>query len=106
MFFEMKITAEDSGKFLLDRSLTKRQREILQLYVDDLEGRNPAQSQIPRSTPSDSSTTDDSPADENRDNKNSTRDNNGTTPFTHPSPSPTGGWMSYSLQRIRRLIGI
>jgi molecular chaperone DnaJ len=101
----MKIAVEDSVNFLLDRSLTKRQREILQLYVDDLEGRNPAQSQTPQSTPSDNSTTDDSPADDNRDN-NAARDNNGTTPFPHPSPSPTGGWMSYSLQRIRRLIGI
>jgi len=69
----------------LPRSLTKRQREILQLYVDDLEGRNPAQSQPPQSTPLENSMTNNPPADDNRDDKNSTRDNNAETQESEPT---------------------
>lgn len=80
------------------RSLTKRQREIIQLYVDDVEGRSSAQS------PSSHKTTLDKPPSNSEEDMTPAADN-GTTSFTHPSPSPVGGWMSRALNRIRGLIG-
>jgi molecular chaperone DnaJ len=68
------------------RSLTARQREIIELYVDDLEGRTTGQS---------------SPSDEPLSNSG----DNGTATFTRSSPSPEDGWMTRALNQIRGLIG-
>ncbi|KIY67568.1 hypothetical protein CYLTODRAFT_431244 [Cylindrobasidium torrendii FP15055 ss-10] len=63
----------------LPRTLSNRQRELLQAYVDDLEGRD--------STKSSSETNTD----------------NGMPSFTRQSPF--GGWLSSTWQRIRELTG-
>ena len=82
-----------------DRSLTKKQRDILQLYVDDIEGRSSA----PK-TPADITSKNESQAD------NADRDQmgleNGTASFTCPSPSPKDGRVSRVFNRIRGLIGL
>ncbi|KAJ7770794.1 DnaJ protein [Mycena maculata] len=56
----------------LPRSLTTRQRELLQQYADDIEGRSPGDAS------SEASPTDD----------------NGTTSFTRSSSAPKGRWMT------------
>ncbi|KAJ6604297.1 DnaJ protein [Mycena vulgaris] len=66
----------------LPRSLTNRQRELLQQYADDIEGRSPGD------TPDDAA------------------DDNGTASFTRFSSAPTGGWMNRAWQHLRRLTGI
>jgi molecular chaperone DnaJ len=73
------------------RSLTQRQRTILQKYADDVEGR--------ASMPSTSATT----PPENAPKATTVEHNNGTASFVQPSPS--GGWTRI-LKRIRGLIGI
>jgi molecular chaperone DnaJ len=80
------------------RSLTKRQRDILQLYVDDLEGRTTEE------TPS-APTGGEAASNGDQEAKEKTADDNGTGSFTRASPSPEGGWMSRALHRIRGLIG-
>ncbi|KAF5377428.1 hypothetical protein D9615_005145 [Tricholomella constricta] len=72
---------------VLPRSLTKRQRELLQQYADDVEGRPQSAQTTSQAKKAPSSDTD-----------------NGTEPFTHYLPS-SGGWMSRTWQGIRRLIG-
>ncbi|TFK41328.1 hypothetical protein BDQ12DRAFT_679272 [Crucibulum laeve] len=79
----------------LPRSLSKRQRELLQAYTDDMEGRHSS-----TAGPTDSSsgrTSQDS-------NESNSKVDNGTTSFTRSSPSH-GDWMSRMWQRIRGLIG-
>lgn len=83
------------------RSLTKRQRDILQLYVDDLEGRTTVQSEPSPSAPTGGETVVNSDQEANE----KTADDNGTGSFTYASPSPKGGRMSRALNRIRGLIG-
>jgi molecular chaperone DnaJ len=72
---------------MLFRSLTKRQRELLQEYADDVEGRKRAKAEASSSQKEELSHSD-----------------NGTDSFTHWSPPP-GGWISRTWQNIRGLIG-
>jgi molecular chaperone DnaJ len=91
---------------LLSRSLTARQRELLQQYADDVEGRAPPESGNPP-PPADR-------ASEPQSSKNTSErgdskvDENGTTSFT-PPPRPSSpaedGWASRAWKRIRGLIG-
>ncbi|KAG2149721.1 hypothetical protein BD769DRAFT_1407929 [Suillus cothurnatus] len=87
----------------LPRSLTKRQREILEQYADDVEGRSnsPRQDQAPSAGASGSTQTN------KREAKDTSLmgDNNGTTSFSHPSPASVGGWVSRTWKRIRGLTG-
>jgi molecular chaperone DnaJ len=87
------------------RSLTKRQREILQLYVDDLEGRTTVQSQPSPASPSPEPISDESRSNNEESQKDTAPHDNGTASFTHPLPLPESGWMSRALNRIRGLIG-
>ncbi|KII93379.1 hypothetical protein PLICRDRAFT_171142 [Plicaturopsis crispa FD-325 SS-3] len=88
----------------LPRTLTKRQREILQQYADDVEGRVPAQSKTSSTeakVDQSQSTSSERPTDGLK------HEDNGTdASFTPPSPSQEGGWMSRAWQSIRGLIGI
>lgn len=88
----------------LPRSLTKRQREILEQYADDVEGRSkrsPKQDSVPPAGASDSAQS------IKQDEKDTSLmgDNNGTTSFSHPSPASVGGWVSRTWNRIRGLTG-
>ncbi|KAG1757301.1 hypothetical protein EDB19DRAFT_1656712 [Suillus lakei] len=87
----------------LPRSLTKRQREILEQYADDIEGRSnsPRQDPVPPAGTSGSAQSSKGDAKDT----NSMGDNNGTTSFTHPSPASVGGWVSRTWNRIRGLTG-
>ncbi|KAJ7655164.1 DnaJ protein [Mycena polygramma] len=67
----------------LPRSLTNRQRELLEMYADDIEGRR-------------SSTSDET----------STADDKGTLSFTRPSSASNEGWMNRAWQHLRRFTGI
>ncbi|KAJ7462731.1 DnaJ protein [Mycena galericulata] len=68
----------------LPRSLTKRQRELLQQYADDIDGRSPG----------------------NTTNEGQAADDNGTASFIRSSSPPTGRWMNRAWQRLRELMGI
>lgn len=86
------------------RSLTKRQRELLQAYADDVEGRK---------AKLDSSTTTSEPPDRASDSVKETNDqdsafkSNGTGAFTNipPTSSDEEGWVFRTWQKFRRLIG-
>ncbi|KAJ3576146.1 hypothetical protein NP233_g633 [Leucocoprinus birnbaumii] len=78
----------------LPRSLTKRQRELLQAYADDVEGRAPKSSRDPSSTSKPGTSAPEAPEGET---------DNGTT--SSPYPSPPSGWMSRTWQKVRKLIG-
>ncbi|OCH96677.1 hypothetical protein OBBRIDRAFT_809139 [Obba rivulosa] len=82
----------------LPRSLTKRQREILQQYADEVEGRTST-----TSTSSDRGSGS-SPAAESPDSKKSESHENGTAHSTSFSAFPAG-WVSRTWDRIRGLIG-
>ncbi|KAF9073816.1 DnaJ protein [Rhodocollybia butyracea] len=88
-----RVNANDTGDLfvtfsvVLPRSLTTRQRSLLQEYANDVEGR-----------PSN----DDSPRTQTNSSKGD--DENGTTSFAHPPP-PSGGWVSRTAKNLRRLIG-
>lgn len=82
--------------------MTKRQREILQLYVDEIEGRHPAPSSRASPLPRDDATVNKQPE---ADEKTTTLDDNGTAPFTSAPPLPEDGWASRAAKRIRGLIG-
>ncbi|KAF7982109.1 hypothetical protein HWV62_30445 [Athelia sp. TMB] len=86
----------------IPRSVTKRQREILQLYVDELEGRNPAPSSRASPLPRDDATVNEQPK---ADGNKTTLDDNGTASFTSSPPLPEDGWVSRAAKRIRGLIG-
>lgn len=73
----------------MGRSLTKRQRSLIQEYADDLEGRT----RVPNTTAN--------PTETQAPPKN---DDNGTESFTY-TPTPSGGWVSRTWQNIRGLIG-
>ncbi|KAJ3718351.1 hypothetical protein C8R42DRAFT_585952 [Lentinula raphanica] len=74
---------------VLPRSLTDKQRKLLQEYADDVEGRTPSSNEPSKSK------------------KESSKDveNNGTASFDYPSAS-SGGWGSRVIKRLRRLIGL
>ncbi|KAL4068287.1 hypothetical protein V8B97DRAFT_2024887 [Scleroderma yunnanense] len=84
----------------LPRSLTKRQRDILQQYVEDVEGRSSAS---PSST-RDSNANKGNP--DNRGSEDSAFTNNGTASFTYSPPSSEDGWLSHMWKRIRGLTGL
>ncbi|KAJ7169537.1 DnaJ protein [Mycena filopes] len=69
----------------LPRSLSNRQRELLQQYADDVDGRS-------------------SPASNN--GGTTAESDNGTASFTRKSTSPVGGWMNRAWERIRDFTGI
>ncbi|THV06081.1 hypothetical protein K435DRAFT_744390 [Dendrothele bispora CBS 962.96] len=73
---------------VLPRSLTKRQRQLLQEYADDVEGR------VPQSSSSTGS--------EKSEVKEESQ--NGTNSFTH-SDSASGGFVPRTWHKLRRLIG-
>ena len=79
------MTTSDQSRAI--RSLTKHQRQLLQEYADDVEGRNHAQAEVFSGQKNELSNND-----------------NGTDSFTHYSPPPVG-WVSRTWQKIRRLIG-
>ncbi|KZP32242.1 hypothetical protein FIBSPDRAFT_722904 [Athelia psychrophila] len=85
----------------IPRSLTKRQRDILQLYVDELEGRSPAPSSRAPPSPKDNATVNDLPK---TGEKTTTNDDNGTASFTSAPPLPEDGWLSRATKRLRGLI--
>ncbi|KAH8100460.1 DnaJ protein [Cristinia sonorae] len=92
----------------LPRSLTKRQREILQQYADEVEGRTTSQSE--KTSPS---STGHRPAPDSREhiaNDNKEHKENGTASFTSPSPNPSpreeNGGLSRAWNGFRRLIGL
>ncbi|KIK05572.1 hypothetical protein K443DRAFT_675129 [Laccaria amethystina LaAM-08-1] len=74
------------------RSLSKRQRELLQAYADDTEGRAPSKTSRENSGQSEPQ-------------KSPENDDNGTESFL-PSSSWSSGWMSRAWQKIRGLIGV
>jgi len=67
------------------RSLTARQREIIELYVDDLEGRTTGQSS-------------------HQMNPLSNSGDNGTATFTRSSPRPRMDGLTRALNQIRGLM--
>lgn len=86
---------------ILRRSLTKKQREILQQYADDVEGRSTPST---RPTPQPSSQHD-SPTSANRDS-NSSDDQNGRVSSFESTPSPReGGRLSRAWNSVRRIFG-
>lgn len=84
-----------------NRSLTARQREILQQYADDVEGRNMTRRNPAAhdkndmgSTSSSSKSVEDGGAENGRDS------------FTYPAASREDGWLSRAWKRIRGLTGL
>ncbi|KAF9648535.1 hypothetical protein BDM02DRAFT_3239549 [Thelephora ganbajun] len=86
----------------LPRSLTARQREILQRYADDVEGRTSGNTGS--KTPSHGVAEEPQAAAGRR--PNAKADDNGTVHFSSPSPpSQEGGWVERSWKKLRGLIG-
>ena len=86
------------------RTLTARQRELLQQYADDVEGRvTPSPSrQEPRQEAPQSAPVDGATPSGSRASTEPEKHTNGTD----SSPSaPPGGWVSRTVDGIRRLIG-
>lgn len=84
------------------RTLTKRQRELIQQYADDVEGRTT------RSEAASPSSTAQKPAPENREHNTTEKKANGTASSTSPNPSPReeNGRLSRAWTGFRRLIGL
>ncbi|KAI6005138.1 DnaJ protein [Pisolithus orientalis] len=80
----------------LPRSLSKRQREILQQYADDVEG---------RSNTSSSTTADKGNPDGRSSYNTNASTDNGTASFPHSPLSSEDGWLSRVRKRIRELTG-
>ncbi|KAI6136860.1 DnaJ protein [Pisolithus sp. B1] len=85
----------------LPRSLSKRQREILQQYADDVEGR----SNTSTTTTGNSSADKGNPDDRSSYKTNASTDN-GTASFSHSPPSSEDGWLPRAWKRIRELTGL
>ncbi|KAF9270514.1 DnaJ protein [Marasmius fiardii PR-910] len=83
-------------KVMLPRSLTKRQRQLLQEYADDVEGRTSSTSFANATSSEDSS--------KSQGQQETKEHDNGTASFTHSPPS-SGGWMSRTWQKFRELTG-
>ncbi|KAI9066695.1 hypothetical protein FKP32DRAFT_1673697 [Trametes sanguinea] len=81
----------------LPRSLTPRQRELLQQYADDVEGRTSASSRSTSSSAADGAS---SSGETSRTQTDTTR--NGTDSSSSPSPD---SWVSRTWNEFRRLIG-
>jgi molecular chaperone DnaJ len=87
---------------MTNRSLTARQREILQQYADDVEGRT---SRNAESKTSARGVEDEPQATDGR-RPNAMSDDNGTVHFSSTQPpSQEGGWAEQSWKKIRGLIG-
>ncbi|KAI0702445.1 hypothetical protein BC835DRAFT_1404291 [Cytidiella melzeri] len=85
---------------LLPRSLTQRQRELLQQYADDVEGRAPRTSQEPKQSHSSFTSESQGPADLKDVNENGTA----SSPYARPSTSDSG-WFLHTWNRLRELTG-
>lgn len=85
----------------LPRSLSKRQREILQQYADDIEGRSNTSS----STTGNLSADKGNPDDRSSSSTNASTDN-GMASFSHSPPSSEDGWLPRVWKRIRELTGL
>ncbi|KIM67051.1 hypothetical protein SCLCIDRAFT_1210523 [Scleroderma citrinum Foug A] len=83
------------------RSLTTRQREILQQYADDVEGRSNASPSSSRNSTAEKGNNPD-----NRGSQDAASTDNGTASFTYSPPSSEDGWLSRSWKRIRELTGL
>ncbi|KAI0823068.1 hypothetical protein BC628DRAFT_1316910 [Trametes gibbosa] len=82
----------------LPRSLTPRQKEILQQFADDVEGRvsaSPSQDQSPNISADGAPSSSETSASESESSPNG----------TGPSSAPPDGWVSRTLNGLRRLIG-
>ncbi|KAL5635944.1 hypothetical protein ACGC1H_004669 [Rhizoctonia solani] len=82
----------------IPRTLTERQRQILQQYADDVEGRSSPQADQATSTGS------------SREPSSRKQDGTGTFSSSSPSPDPIpdlagNGWLSRSLSKLRQLVG-
>ncbi|KAI5991559.1 DnaJ protein [Pisolithus albus] len=85
----------------LPRSLSKRQREILQQYADDVEGRGNTSSSTTGNPSAGKGNLDD------RSSSNTTAStDNGTASFSHSPPSSEDGWLPRVWKRIRELTGL
>ena len=87
------------------RTLTLRQRELLQQFADDVEGRTaPGPSrQEPRQEATRPASTDGATPTGSRASVESENQTNGTD--SSPSEPPASGWVARTLDGIRRLIG-
>lgn len=81
--------------------MTARQREILQQYADDVEGRSTASLNTAAHDKSDVG----SAAPGSKDVEDGGTDN-GRGYFTYPAASPEDGWLSRAWKRIRGLTGL
>ncbi|KAG8715681.1 hypothetical protein FRC11_001309 [Ceratobasidium sp. 423] len=85
----------------IPRTLTQRQRQILQQYADDVEG---------RSSPQTDQTTSSAESGSSREPSAGKQDGMGTFSSSSPSPDPIpdpagNGWLSRSLSKLKQLIG-
>ncbi|KZT06338.1 uncharacterized protein LAESUDRAFT_679917 [Laetiporus sulphureus 93-53] len=83
----------------LPRSLTPRQREILQQYADDVEGRTNAREEAPSQPAADAGS-----SQSQKEPEPQAEQDNGTSFSTHSSASPAS-WASRTWNRFRELIG-
>lgn len=89
--------------FFVGRTLTKHQREILQQYADDVEGRTTKTEKTSETSDSEKTS---SGSDSNQESRSGT---NGTVSFSSPFSSTSsleGGWISRTWRRLRGLIGL
>lgn len=87
------------------RSLSSRQRELLQQFADDVEGRvsnTSPQEPPPKASTEGTAPSGERPASESRPASDSESTPNGTA---SSSPSPPDSWVSRTLNGLRRLIG-
>lgn len=85
------------------RSLTKRQREILQQYADDVEGRAPRASNGDGKANEQTTKSTSTPADP-QDGSSANTNGTASSTFTYP-PTHGSGWVSRTLHKLRELIG-
>lgn len=83
------------------RSLTARQREILQQYADDVEGRSTTLRDTAAQDKFDAGST----ASRSKNVEGGSADN-GRDSFTFPAASSEDGWLSRAWKRIRGLTGL
>lgn len=93
--------------FHLIRSLTKRQRELLQAYADDVEGRLSKPNSF-SSGPGEPAGHASKSSGEVHSEASSANDSDGTHTFTDASywPKRGEGWVSSAWQRLRRFVGL
>ncbi|CAE6462336.1 unnamed protein product [Rhizoctonia solani] len=85
----------------IPRTLTQRQRQILQQYADDVEGRSSPQADQATSTAESGSSREPSAG-----KQDGTDTFSSSSPSPDPIPDPAGsGWLSRSLSKLKQLIG-